>query len=341
MVQYTQVAKRLAQHVCVFGDPKSGKSTLVSKLAEAGYKLIWISCDGGHTILDKLSPAAQARVNLIAISDTKDNPIAIHTVTKLTDGGLRHICDMHGQLNCAPCTAAKRDFTDVNLSAAGPDTIVVIDPGSQVVESAINAIVQKEAKSVDARDSYKLDYGDWATLGSMMSRILSNVQTAKYHCVLIAHSAETEMEDSSKRLVPLLGTVPFSRNSGKYFDHIVYCTVRMNAHKIGSRTTFMNNVVTGSRTDVAIEDGKELTMLNFFGPPRKLEASEVMTTAAAEVDKVETVATMKEVEDALGATGNVSALSPSGIETAQSASEVKNDAKDALAKLRASMLGKK
>ena len=337
MVQYTKVAKRLAQHVCVFGDPKAGKSTLVSKAAEAGYNLIWISCDNGHTILDKLSTAAQARVNLIAISDTKDNPIAIHTVSKLTDGGLRRICDTHGQINCASCTTAKKDFTEINLSTVGPDTIVVIDPASQIVESCINAIVQKEAKTVEARDSYKLDYGDWATVGAMMSRILSNVQVAKYHCIVVAHSAETEMEDSSKRLVPLLGTVPFSRNAGKYFDHIIYCTVRMMKHSIGSRTTFMNNVVTGSRTDVVIEEGKEFDIVKFFGPPRSLQANEVVTTTAAEADQVKAEPIMKEVSDALG-------IDPSSLVTIdlkpQEATEVKNDAKDALAKLRASM-GKK
>ena len=302
MVQYSQVAKRLAQHLCIFGDPKAGKSTLAAMAAEAGYKLIWISADNGHTILDKLSQAAQERINLIAIKDTKDNPRALHTVTKLTDGGMRHICDMHGDINCVVCTKAKAPFTDINLNDTGPDTIVVIDSGSQVVESAINNVIKKEAKSADAVDGYKLDYGDWATVGAVMSRILSNIQVAPYHVILIAHSAETEMEDGTKKLVPLLGTVPFSRNVGKYFDHIVYCTVRLNKHQIGSRTTFMLNVVTGSRTDAAIEDGKDLDILKFFGPPRSLSQGEIMTTSVQEQSNTEAKPVLEDVVDALGPT---------------------------------------
>lgn len=312
MVQYSKVAKRLVHHVCIFGDPKSGKSTLAATLAEAGYKLIWISTDNGHMILDELSPAAQERVNLIAIPDTKDNPRALHTVTKLFDGGLRKICDAHGELNCVVCNKNKAAFTEVNLSEIGPDTIVVLDSGSQVVESAIANITRREAKSVEAQDGYKLDYGDWATLGAVMSRILSNIQVARFHVIAITHSLAGEMEDGTTKLNPLFGSRDFSRNSGKYFDHVIFCAVKAGSHKIGSKTTFMHNITTGSRTKVVLEEGKEPDMLKIFGPPRRLGVEEIVTTvaeqeqlteAAAVISEIQTTTSTtaeKDVEDALG-----------------------------------------
>lgn len=272
MVQYTKVAKRTAQHVAIFGDPKSGKSTLASRLAEAGWNLIWFSCDNGHTVLDKLSVAAQERINLVRIADTKENPIAIHTVTKCTDGGRYSICDTHGIINCTSCRfASKTDsgvgFTDINLNEVRADTIVVIDHMSQVSDSAINAISKKEALAAKKDvDGYKLDYGDWALQGAMMARILSNVQQAPYHCICLFHSAEVEMEDGQKKLVPQVGTLNFSRNSGKYFDHVVYMGVRNHKHVVGSKTLFMHNVQTGSRTDAVMEEGTP-DLVKIFGRP--------------------------------------------------------------------------
>lgn len=343
MVAYNKVAKRTVHHVCIFGDPKTGKSTLAATLAEKGYKLVWISCDNGHTILDKLSPEGQSKVNLISIRDTKENPIAIHTVTKLTDGGTHRVCDTHGIINCSGCGKSGAEFTTVNLSETGPDTIVVLDHGSQVSDSAINMICKKYGKNDP--DSYKLEYDDWALLGAMMSRILSNIQQAPYHIIVIAHTVETKMEDGTDKLVPQMGTVRFARNVAKYFDHIIFTGVRGNKHEAGSKTTFKMGVVTGSRTDVAIEADPVPDMLKIFGPPPIIDSTEEKegTVSFAEKDAQSSTATtlkqiVKTVEEAVSDFTGIYTADVSGtvfnVKPVENAGTIADGAKDALARLR-------
>jgi hypothetical protein len=62
------------------------------------------------------------------------------------------------------------------------------------------------------------------------------------------------MEDGSKRLVPLSGTLNFSRNMGKFFDHIIYCRVANRKHSFGSATVYLASVLTGSRGDITLEE---------------------------------------------------------------------------------------
>lgn len=295
MVQYTKVAKRQAHHLCIFGDTKSGKSTFIANAAKVGFKLLWFSMDSGDTVIDKLQEKEQELINLIKIRDTKEQPIAIHTITKVMDGGLRRICVEHGILECTGCKTAKAPFDEVDVNKLGLDTIVVIDHMSQVSDSAIAAISKKEAKGDP--DGYKLDFGDWALQGAMMARILSNVQQAKFHVACLFHSAEVEMEDGQKKLVPQVGTLNFSRNAGKYFDTIIYTGVRMQKHVAGSHTTFMHNVVSGSRTDVVLKGNAVDDIIALFGKPVAAPKEETVA-----VIKTETVTTTEEATSLLPAT---------------------------------------
>lgn len=250
---------REPEHTCIFGLPKSGKTTLVGQLAEQGRELLWISMDNGHSVLKYLSPAAQERIELINIKDTRTNAIAAHTCLSIIKGGWFNICDGHGIIECRACKANGISFTRINLHDLGsPNKIVVFDPISQLVTSMTNAIIKKECKSDDEekQDMYKLDFGDWAKLGNMMDRFLSEIQQAPFHCICITHVMESELEDKNKRLVPLAGTVNFSANSPKYFDSVIYASVGLGGHTFGSATTFKLNTVTGSRSKIKIEEQK-------------------------------------------------------------------------------------
>lgn len=251
--------RRKVQHVMVFGDPKTGKTTLAAKLAEAGYKLIWVSLDSGHEILWKLSDEAKANVELIEIPDTKEMPVGIVTCLQLISGALVSICDHHGVKDCGTCKAKKASFTSVNFNNLEPDTIVVFDHVSQLASSAIAYITKGKS------EEYKLDYDDWRTQGNYLSKFFTNVQQARYNIICLAHVLEAENDEGKKKLVPEVGTRNFSVGVGKYFDHIVYCTLNNMKHRFGSATTFMNSISTGSRSDVALEKmGDEPSLLPIF-----------------------------------------------------------------------------
>ena len=99
-----------------------------------------------------------------------------------------------------------------------------------------------------------------------MHAFLSNVQQAPFHCICIAHSLEVRAEDGTTILVPQVGTRNFSDTVGKYFDHIVYCHIHNGQHKAGSSTLYRAGVLTGSRSDIAVEskDAKEVSLEGFF-----------------------------------------------------------------------------
>lgn len=241
------------QHLIIFGDPKAGKSTLTAKLATEGYTLWWFSTDNGHRVINKLSTEVkQEKIKLFVLPDTPDFPVAQATLKKVLAGGEHKICEGHGQLNCSACTKDGGEFKSINAYKFGAKDILVIDTIKQLYESYSNVIRNKvpEAK----RDEFKLGWDEYAILGNAMKRDLTYIQQAPFHVICITHSVETVMEDDKKKLVPEVGTMPFSRNVGGYFDHVVYCSMYNKAHKFGSRTTYSMSVLTGSRSDLAIED---------------------------------------------------------------------------------------
>lgn len=263
----SNLVQRQGQHIIVFGDPKVGKSTLVARLLLEGFRLTWVSIDSGHIILFKLGLTPEQldeQLNIIVVPDTKDQPIAINTCLKLV--GIKQpvlICDTHGRADCPVCKGKKEaPWTEVDTSTFdNSKDILVFDHIGQTANSAI-AHAMIKAKRSD--DDDKAEWDDYRVQGTMMDKFLTNVQNASYNIICITHVAETEMEDGSTKLVPLVGSVPFSRNVGKYFDHMVYCSVGNSKHAFGSATTFKNKIVTGSRTDKEIEKLGDKPSLKIF-----------------------------------------------------------------------------
>ena len=244
--------------VLLFGPPKSGKTELVGRLAEY-FNLIWFDLENGWTTLSKLPVEWQERIDVITLPDTQQFPIAIETLMKVLTGKPYQICETHGKIDCALCKKAGKGFTRVCFSELGPDTIVVFDSISQLSASATSHVMLD--KDVD----YKFDFDDWRKLGALLNFCLSQIQQASYNVCAITHESEVEMEDGKKKLVPTAGSGNFSRNTAKYFGHVVYVEVKNKKHIAASSTTYQTNLLTGSRTGVALESEKA-NLLRIFKP---------------------------------------------------------------------------
>lgn len=262
-------AKRSATNtVLLFGPPKSGKTELASKLSSE-FNLLWFDLENGWATLTKLPTEQQERIELVQLPDTRSYPIAIETMLKVIKGNKVSICNEHGKVDCAVCKKlGPTAFATICLNDLGPDTIFVVDSLTQLTNSAIANITKLQP------DDYKLNYDDWGNLGKLMDIFLSHVQQAKYNVVCITHETEVEMEDGKSKLVPTSGTRNFSRNTAKYFGHCVYVEVKNKQHRAASSTTFATNILTGSRTDVVLENGVA-DLLRIFKP-------ELFTTAPQE-----------------------------------------------------------
>lgn len=279
MASYDSVPQRNAQHIMVFGPPKSGKSTLIADLLLHGFNLTWFSIDNGHKVIGKLPAEARSRCNLIILPDTKEYPIAIKTCLKVITGAEVSICMMHGSIDCDYCKSQGLSFDSVCLNNFGPNDIAVFDTASQLADSAVNFWAKKlyddEIKkgvpigkrlfsSVDDVDYYKNEWDDWRVLGQLMNKFLGNVQNSRANIICTAQNIEARNESGQPKMVPRVGTRDFSVVSNSYFDHMVYTDVINKEHKAGSSTNYSISILTGSRSDVAVEKLDKPSLVPFF-----------------------------------------------------------------------------
>lgn len=257
MANLNNVAAATTQRVLIFGAPKSGKTQLAGDMSKK-YKMIWFDLENGYNTLMKLPPAQKENIELIKLPDTRSYPVAITTMLKVLRGGEHEICDAHGNIGCIKCRSAGAPTVKVNLSTLDSDTIVVIDSLTQLTNSAIANITKNKP------DDYKLEYDDWGNLGKLMDICLSHIQQANYNVICISHETEAEMEDGKMRIVPVAGTRNFSRNTAKYFDHVVYCEIKNKKHVAASSTDYSARILTGSRTDVKLEADTEASLEAIF-----------------------------------------------------------------------------
>jgi len=258
MAKLNTVHKSATHGVMIFGAPKSGKTQLAGMLAEH-FKLIWVDMENGHETLFKFPEEWQERIELINLPDTRSYPIAIETVLKMVKGAVS-ICEEHGKVGCMICKKNDAPTVDIDLNSLPQDTIVVFDSATQLTNSAISNITKNQP------DDYKLNYDDWGNLGKLMDIFFSHIQQAKYNRIVISHEQEVTQEDKKSVLVPVGGTRNFSRNVAKYFDHIIYAERKNNKHVFASSTSYRNNILTGSRTDVVMDDKADATLLSIFKP---------------------------------------------------------------------------
>lgn len=282
-MKLSQMRSSGIHHILLFGPPKVGKSKLAGGLAKK-FKILWFDMENGHEVLYQLSSEEQENIDVIQLPDTRTFPIAIETCLKIVKGGRHEICEKHGKIGCAVCKKAGAAFNIVELSALGPDTVVVFDSITQLTNSAIAHITKNQP------EDYKLEYDDWANLGKLMDTFLSAIQNAPYHAVCISHEMEVEMEDGKTKLVATAGTRNFSRNSAKYFGDVVYCEVKNKKHIAASSTTYANNILTGSRSGVSIESMDSISLLPIFahnfGSAVAVSAPESKTETVKEIETV-------------------------------------------------------
>lgn len=258
-MKLSQKTASKSHRVLIFGPPKSGKSFLAGKLAEK-FNLLWVDLENGFDTLFQLPPEWQERIEIIALPDTRSYPIGIETCLKMIKGAKGSVCETHGKWNCLTC-AKTPDATPsipVSLGDLPLDTIVVFDSLTQLTNSAIAHITKNQP------EDYKLGYDDWGNLGKLMDVFLSHVQQAGFHVVCISHETEAEMEDGKNKLVPTAGTRNFSRNAAKYFDEVIYCEIKSKRHVAASSTLYNGNILTGSRSHLALESMSEPSLLPIF-----------------------------------------------------------------------------
>jgi len=261
--------KSSTTRVCVMGLSGTGKSTLVSKLAEK-FKLYWFTLDNDADVLLKLPPAWQENIELYDLPDSAVFPVACETLLKLFKAkGKGYICHQHGIFNCLICPKQNKPISQINFQTLGQNDIVVIDTGSQLAMSAL------AHSTKDQEVTYKPEWDDWGAVRKWTEFFASEFQAAKFNLVVTFHCIETALEDEREKMVPAFGSKDMSTKVAKAFSHIVYCDVKNRKHVAYSSSTWSNTVLTKSRTDFKIEDLGEPSLIPIFEkkiPATKMES---------------------------------------------------------------------
>lgn len=253
--------KSAVQHVVIYGPPKSGKTAIVGKLAEAGFKLVWFDLEkGATTLLHHVAQQFQDNIELIPLPDTRDYPIAAETMLKVFKGSLVEICETHGKVGCALCKTQQLPQIKVELNKLTTREIVVIDSVTQLSNSVMAHICRGQG------DDFKPGWDEYRKQGFLLDKMFSIVQQAPYNIIAITHENMVEMEDKKQRITPTAGTRNFSATFGKYFDHVVYSEISNKKHRFFSSTTALASVLTGSRSDIEVEKKEVPTLLDIFRP---------------------------------------------------------------------------
>lgn len=263
-MKLTDYKEAAARKILVYGAPKTGKTDFVGQLA-AAKKLWWLDLeDGVKTLIHspRMTPAMLANIELFRIPDTQIFPIAARTILKIIKGQPVKVCETHGAVGCPACANGKGVETLISLRDFTTNDVLVIDSVSQLAASAMNDI-QKAVITADKFD-VKPDWDDYANQGRIMDRIFSIMQQAPFHVVAISHEQLVEMEDGKKKIVPIGGTSQFSKTFAKYFDDVVYCEIVNKKHKVGSSTNYSTNIISGSRSNKALEDSPNPSILELF-----------------------------------------------------------------------------
>lgn len=262
--EYVQSA---ARHVIVYGGPKTGKTELVGTLAKK-YKLWWFNLDDGIKTLfrpDSFARPYLDNIELFNIPDSQRFPVAIQTMLKIIKGGPNKICHKHGIVGC-PAPECKEAWSLFNLDTLDvKKDIVVIDHYTQLMDS-VNNYIHKDALSRDAWDDIRSEFKDWAKHGAMSDRIGSTIQVAKQNFVVMSHEVMSEMEDGTKKIVPVGGTRNKSSDFARYFDDVVYTEIVGGEYKAQVSAGDKSRTVIGTRSGkkLTTKRGEQVTLLELF-----------------------------------------------------------------------------
>lgn len=268
LTEYEEVKRTKA---LVYGSPKSGKSAAVGKLAAEGFTLHWFDCEQGvKTLMQEeiLPKEFRKNVRLYNIPDHRAYPIAIDVFRALYKGGPKRYCYSHGSNNCPICikdSAAKWSDT-IELSKFTDKDILVIDSWTQVSNSAANKVT---LKAWQKDDEYKMTFDDFRMQGMYLDEVLSKLQVSNINTAVISHDVDVEKSETKEKIVPVGGSRNFSKTMAKYFDEVIYLQVLNKKHSAYSSTTWDNVHLTGGRSGVKLEEGKELGLKDIFLQGRK------------------------------------------------------------------------
>lgn len=275
----------------IYGAPSSGKTELAATIARLDSidHVLYVGLENGHKTLEKmlrtgkLTPEQARKIIMLIVDDSPDLPLAFETCGKIICTQKAHsFCIEHGKADCAICKKEGKAFQDIDITKWRERGVVIIDSGSQLSDSIMHYYTK--GKGVD----FKAGWDEYGPLGLRLTEMLTIIQRAKTNWIMITHEiaidiksgttaeiAKQEDKETYERIFPMIGTKPFCMKVAKYFGHRIYTHIKLRQHKAGSSTTYMANVITGSREDWHIENLKSPDLAELITNAKAKETQDI------------------------------------------------------------------
>ena len=256
-------------HVIVYGEPGSGKTTLAGLLSEF-YYLLWFDGDKGLTALKhNLHPTLLKRIIPVRILDNTATPNFCMSMLKVITGRQVSLCCDHGIVGCPICLTSKRPSITVELNNLPKNWVAVVDSHTQFYASTLAFAYYKETgKNIgnDTADDYKGNFDYWGIARNIVEKYGNYLKDLRCKFVSISHESLEEMENNSKKLVPVGGSSNANKNYAKYFGSEVHAKIINGKHMFYTSTTANAGIQTKSRANIALELKKVPSLLHIFNP---------------------------------------------------------------------------
>lgn len=272
--------------ILMYGPPKVGKTRLAGTAAKIPeiHKVYWFDLENGvETLLSLgLTDEELAKIVVIKVQDTRDNPIAIETILKaLTSKTPIKICEAHGKIDCAECMKQSAGFISWHLGACTHNDLIVLDSGSQLGDSAL------AAACLGKPQMFKPTFDEYGMVNKWLGDVCSVIQQcANTNFVVLTHEIALEDDEGKDKIVPLMGSKQFSMKCSKFFGTVVYLHKKLNKHVAGSSSTYRSDVLTGSRINVKLEDSKDPSMTDILIKGGVLKPTNGTTTEVPQESEV-------------------------------------------------------
>lgn len=263
------------EHAIVYGEPKTGKTTLAALLSEF-FNVLWFDGDKGLlAATNNCHPEMLKRIRVIKIPDDTDWPIMCSTMLRVITGRLVEICLTHGVVGCTICKTSKQPLVNIELNKLPKNWVVVMDSQTQFYASVLAYAYYKDTKKPigsGVPDDYK---GDWDFRGyayQMCDKFGNYMKDLKCQWISISHEVQTEMADgTTSKVVPVAGSKNISSQYGKWFGSLIYAKKVNNKHNFLSNSLYSATVQTGSRSGVSLEKQIVPSLIHIFRPKEAAE----------------------------------------------------------------------
>lgn len=265
------------EHVILYGEPKTGKTTLAALLSEF-FNVLYLDGDKGLTAaINNVHPVMADRIRVIKIPDNTDYPIMVNTILKLVTGRKQNVCLNHGVIDCSACKTSNSPRFDIALHDLPKNWVVVMDSQTQFYASILAFAYYKDTGKPYG-SGVPADYkGDWDFRGIayQCADMFGNyMKELRCQWVSISHEVQTEMADgTTSKIVPVAGSKNISSQYGKWFGSMVFAKKVNNKHNFLSDSLYSATVQTGTRSGVALEKKTTPSLLHIFRPK---EAEELL-----------------------------------------------------------------